>query len=41
MDKQNVVYIHNIVLLSGKEQNYVFAGKWGKLEIILKQNKPV
>ena len=34
MDRENVVYLHNRVLLSGKKNNGIlkFAGKWMDLE---------
>ena len=34
MDKENVVHLHNEVLLSGKKNNDIlkFAGKWTELE---------
>jgi hypothetical protein len=36
MDKENVVYVHNRVLFTHKEEwNYNISGKWSELEIIM------
>jgi hypothetical protein len=41
VDKENVVYIHNGVLFSQKEErNYVICGKIDKTGNHVKQNKP-